>query len=198
MDPSIRITIKPDYLSWDTIHDVIWASHKENRDNGVIMSYPSLSGDKIKQKLGEDGKMLVALNTRDELVGTAAIIPKESTLWFGRFIFAYCCFAAILPEYNGKGIYKEMCRVQEEMAKEMGLSMMLFDTHEKNFHNLDNSVKAGYRFVDMKYYNDHYNVVMVKWLNGCPYSRFRCSLNFLIRRIIVHIRTNTKCVIKLS
>ena len=189
MDKSIRILVKPDYVSWDDIHDVIWKSHEENRKNGVIMRYPSLPGSEIEKKIGADGKMLVALTEDGKLVGTAAMMQKKAKLWFGENDFAYCCFASILPEYNGKGIYKEMCRLQEEMARGEGLNMMMFDTHEKNARNLGHSVKAGYRFVDLKFYRDHYNVVMVKWLDGCPYSRFWCSMNYRLRRVVVKIRS---------
>ena len=162
------------------------------------MRYPSLSGVEIEKKLGAEGRMLVAMNEHNELVGTAAIIPKETTLWFGKHEFAYCCFAAVLPEYNGKGVYKEMCRIQEDMERNMGLHMMLFDTHEKNVHNISNSIKAGYRAVDIKHYDNHYNVVMVKWLDGCPYSPLQCRIHFLKRQVIVHFHTFLKCALMLS
>lgn len=152
------------------------------------MRYPSLTGSEIEKKLGSEGKMLVALTEEGKLVGTAAMIPKKAKLWFGEHSFAYCCFASILQEYNGEGIYKEMCRLQEEMAREAGLNMMLFDTHENNSRNIDHSLKAGYRFVDLKFYRDHFNVVMVKWLDGCPFSDFKCKYKYLIRVIIIRVK----------
>ena len=186
--------LKPESLSWDTIHEVIWASHEENRINGVNMKYPSLPGDEIKNRVGPDGKMLVAMTNNGELVGTAAMVPKEASFWFGRHRFAYCCFASILPKYNGMGIYKKMCRIQEQIARNEGLDMMLFDTHEKNARNLGHAVKAGYRFVDYKYYKVHFNVVMVKWLNGCPYSLFRCRLAFFSRKVyqVIRVKWNNR------
>ncbi len=177
--------LKPESLSWDAIHEVIWASHEENRKNGVNMRYPSLPGSEIQKRVEPEGKMLVAMTDEGKLVGTAAMIPKEVSVWFGKHRFAYCCFASILPEYNGMGIYKEMCRIQEELAREAGLEMMLFDTHEKNARNLGHAVKAGYRFVGLKHYKDHFNVVMVKWLNGCPYSHFNCWLHYRWNRFVV-------------
>ena len=192
LDSSIKIMLKPESVSWDAIHEVIWASHEENRRNGVKMRYPSLPGPEIEKRVEPDGKMLVAMTDEGKLIGTAAMIPKDVALWFGKHRFAYCCFASILPEYNGKGIYKEMCRIQEELAQEAGLEMMLFDTHEKNTRNLTHSVKAGYRCVDVKHYGDHFNVVMVKWLNGCPYSEFRCKIEFIIRRVYRTMRIKLK------
>lgn len=146
------------------------------------MKYPSLPGKEIEKKLGAEGKMLVALSDDGKLVGTAAMMPKKAKFWFGEHVFAYCCFASILPEFNGKGIYKEMCRLQEVMAREAGLNIMMFDTHEKNSRNLGHSIKAGYKFVDYKFYRNHYNVVMVKWLDGCPYSSLRCVLTYSIKK----------------
>lgn len=188
MDNDICIIEKPDWITWDSIHDVIWESHAENRRNGVVMRYPSLPGDEIKEKLGKDGTMLVAIDKEGVLVGTAAMMPKNITVWFGKHVFAYCCFASILPQYNGKGIYKEMCHVQEMMAAERGIDKMLFDTHEKNVQIIRHAIRAGYKFVDFKYYKDHYNVVLVKWLDGCPYSDLRCKFEFMLRKVFVSVK----------
>ena len=196
MDSSIRICLKPESISWDEIHEVIWQSHEENRQNGVVMRYPSLPGDEIQKRIGVDGRMLVALTEEGKLIGTGAVLPKRATLWFGTDTFAYCCFASILPMYAGKGIYKEMCRRQEEIAREMGLDKMLFDTHEKNARNLGHSVKAGYKFVGLKYYWDHFNVVMVKWLDGCPYSDFRCAFHYHLRSAFVRCRVRMSRMLK--
>ena len=183
MDSSIHIVEKPDWLSWDTIHQVIWDSHAENRKKGITMRNPSLPGEQIKNKLGDSGKMLVAITDEKKLVGTAAVMPKELKVWFGRHVFAYCCFAAILPKYNGKGIYKEMCRQQEDMAREMGLDKMIFDTHENNTRIINHALKAGYQFVNYRFYRDHYNVVLVKWLNGCPYPGYYCRIRYVLSKI---------------
>lgn len=196
MDASIKILPKPESVSWDDIHEVIWQSHEENRRNGVVMRYPSLPGDEIRKRVGEEGTMLVAMTEDGKLVGTGAVYPKEASLWFGTHRFAYCCFASILPEYAGKGIYKEMCRQQEEIARREGLDMMLFDTHEKNARNLGHSLKAGYRYVGLKFYRDHYNVVMVKWLNGCPYSDFRCAFHYRFQSALVRCRTAVHKLLK--
>lgn len=183
----IQIVEKPDWVSWDEIHDVLWAAHAENRNNGVVMRYPSLTGEEIRQKVEGNGKMLCAF-VDGKLVGTAAIITKKAYFWCGHGDYAYVCFASVLPEYNGKGIYKSLDISREELARSMGLDKMLGDTHEKNIHRLKIAEKAGYRFVDIKFYKDHFNVEMVKWLNGCPYSVSRCNYEFVKRKCIAKIR----------
>lgn len=183
----IQIVEKPEWVSWDDIHNVLWTAHADNRNKGVVMRYPSLSGEEIRLKIEGHGKMLVALD-ETKVVGTAAIIVKGAKYWCGKGNYAYICFASVLPEYNGKGIYKALDIKREEIALSMGLERMLGDTHENNTHRLVIAKKAGYRFVDYKPYGDHFNVVMVKWLNGCPYSSFRCEVAFHMRKWSVKTR----------
>lgn len=194
-DICIQIIEKPVWVSWDEIHDVLWKAHADNRNNGVVMRYPSLSGEEICQKIEGNGKMLCAI-ADGKVVGTAAIIVKSSHLWCGKGNYAYCCFASVLPEYNGKGIYKALDLKREELALTLQLTRMLGDTHENNKHRLDIAKKAGYKFVDYKYYKNHYNVVMVKWLNGCPYTEFRCKFEFLKRKLQVKIKQTTKSILR--
>lgn len=190
MASSIRIIEKPDWISWDEIHQVIWDSHAQNRKNGIVMRYPSLPGDKIRDKIGEQGIMLVALTEDDRLVGTAAFFPKAIRTWFGKYTYAYCCFAAVLPAFSGRGIYKALCARQEELARDMGIDKMYFDTHEKNKRMIKNAAKAGYRHVDLQFYSDHFNVAMVKWLTGCPYPDLKCRIEYHSKALKVRIKNS--------
>lgn len=195
MNQNIQIIEKPEWVSWDEIHNVLWKAHEKNRQNGIIMAFPALPGEKIREKIEGHGKMLVALDG-EKVVGTAALAIKQYSLWCGKGSYAYCCFASVLPEYNGKGIYKALDLKREELALTLQLTRMLGDTHENNKHRLDIAKKAGYKFVDYKYYKNHYNVVMVKWLNGCPYSEFRCKIEFHKRKLKVKIKQATKSILR--
>ena len=180
----IQIVEKPEWVSWEDIHNVLWVSHSENRRKGIVMRFPSLSCDVIKRIVERNGKMLVAIDD-NKVVGTAAIKVRNENMWCGKGKYAYMCFASVLPEYNGKGVFKALDSKREEIALSLGLNKMLADTHEKNTRRLEIAKKAGYRFVDYKFYRDHYNVVMVKWLDGCPYSEFRCRVEFTKSKIAV-------------
>jgi GNAT superfamily N-acetyltransferase len=195
MNQNIQIIEKPEWVSWDEIHNVLWKAHEKNRQNGIIMALPTLPGNLIREKIEGHGKMFVALDG-EKVVGTAALAIKQYSLWCGKGSYAYCCFASVLPEYNGKGIYKALDLRREELALSMGLVSMIGDTHENNQHRLDIAKKAGYKFVDYKYYKNHYNVVMVKWLNGCPYSEFRCKIEFHKRKLKVKIKQATKSILR--
>lgn len=183
MENKIRIIEKPDWVSWDEIHEVLWDAHENNRSKGMNMAFPSLPGNEIRRKIENGkGKMLLAIDER-RVIGTAGIIVKHANLWCGNDDYAYCCFASVLPSYNGMGIYRRLNLEREKIALEMGLDKMMFDTHEHNERKINVDKKVGFKLVDLTIWKDHYNVVMVKWLNGCPYSDRYCNIQFLIRKL---------------
>lgn len=183
MNNNIQILEKPNGVSWDEIHDVLWKAHAENRERGLNMAFPALPGDKIRDNLEKNqGKMFVALNENNELIATAAIKRKRANLWCGKGDYAYLCFASILPEYRGNGLYKSLYQIREKEAQKMGLCRILFDTHEHNQRVIDINARHGFKLVDLTVWKDHYNVVMVKWLDGCPYSDWHCKGQFLIHK----------------
>jgi len=76
MSDRFQIIEKPDWVSWDEIHDVLWKAHAQNREKGVIMAYPSLTGDEIKRRVENNGKMFIALDGQN-VIGTLALIIKK-------------------------------------------------------------------------------------------------------------------------
>jgi GNAT superfamily N-acetyltransferase len=175
---------KPEWISWDSIHEVIWEAHAENRAKGIVMLFPSLAGDEIREKVEGKGKMIVALEG-DTLVGTAAIIYRNQSLWCGGGKYAHCCFDAVCPEYKGRGIYKRLCLYREEIARADGVSRMSLDTHERNKREIDMVLRNGFIKVSYKNCKDHFNVMFVKWLDGCPYSRIWCAVRYYWRKLLV-------------
>ncbi len=189
MTTDIQIVVKPDTVSWDAIHEVLWKAHSANRERGVTMRYPSLTGDEIRSRIEGKGRMFCAL-LDDKLVGVAAVVPKETRLWFDRqpTVYAYLCFAGVLSEYAGQGIYRALLSAREQAGLEMGFDRILFDTHEANTRLLALNRENGYRAVDYRFYHDHFNVMMVKWLNGCPSADLRLKCGYALRRFLVRIR----------
>lgn len=186
MCESIQIIEKPDWISWDEIHNVLWNAHAENRKKGVVMRFPSLPGDEIRKFIEGRGKLFCAI-ADGKVVGTGAIVIKKVWLWFTKYPeeFCYLYFASVLPEYMGKGIYKQINVHREQVCREMGINRLLFDTHEKNTHIQNVLKKNGFKPVDYKFYLDHYNIVMIKWLDGCPYSEHRLKYEFFKRKLKV-------------
>lgn len=190
-DTDLHIIEKPEWVSWDEIHDVLWKAHAENLEKGMIMTLPSLPGEQIREKIKAGrGKMFVALDDR-KVVATAAVMVKNSNLWCGKGEYAYFCFASILPEYRGRGLYKQLYIYREREAINMGIRRILFDTHEHNRHTL--AINEKNHFVPVRYFHvknhDHYSIVMVKWLDGCPYPNYYCRLKFYQSKVRTLLRS---------
>ena len=72
MGNSIQVVEKPDWVSWDDIKQCLYEAHSVNRSKGINMAHYQWPAEKIKESLGENGFMLVALDG-NKLVGTAGI-----------------------------------------------------------------------------------------------------------------------------
>ena len=181
---SITVVEKPDWVLWEDIQQCLYDAHSVNRANGINMSHYQWSVEKIKETIGEKGVTLVALDDK-KVVGTASFGEKYGHFWYANGRYAYLCFAGILPEYNGRGIYKALCEKREEIAKSLGYSIMVLDTHYFNRRLQRISADNGFRFV--RFFRastkDHYSVVMAKWLDGCPYSKFYCHWKYEVCKI---------------
>ena len=184
MIENIQIIEKPDRVSWDEIHEVLAKAHESNRAHGINMRKPSLPGSEIKNEVGKDGIMLVAIH-EDKIIGTAALLFKSKHTWYNSGSYGYMCFAGVLPEYRGTGTYRLLSEERERIARNKNLSGLYIDTHNRNTHLIDIALKNGFRKVDVKVCKDHWNIVLFKWLNGCPYSDFKCQIEFYIRKSLM-------------
>jgi GNAT superfamily N-acetyltransferase len=188
MSSDIKIIEKPNRISWDEIHEVLWESHAGNRQKGIIMAFPSLPGGEIRKKIGNSGKMFVAMDG-EKVVGTYAVIVKShSKLWFIRCNYGYLCFISILPDYRGNGVYKLLTETCESYASQKGLSVLMFDTNERNLKIQGLKKKEGFMLVSYKACKDHYNVIMAKWFNDCPYPLWYIKLRFQLSKLYVKAR----------
>lgn len=191
MEQGIQIVKKPDWVSWDDIHVILNKAHEKNRRRGIKMRKASLSGEKIKEELGDSGVMFVAMDI-DSVVGTAALVPRSGNSWYNNGPYGYMCFASVLPEYSGKGIYKALCVQRESMAKSLGLNKLYVDTHKNNKKLIQICLKNGYKKVGIRVFPDHQNVVLFKWLDGCPYSTFRCWFEYYKRIVSFLLKSKVK------
>lgn len=185
MNDKIQIIEKPEWVSWDDVHKVLWKAHEANRSNGMNMAHAAFSGKEIEDYLGPDGKMFVAV-CDDEVVGVAAYKEKDAKFWYGAGQYAYCCFAAVLPEYAGQGVYRQLVELREKTALAQGIDKMMFNTHPKNSRVIGIALKNGYKMVSYASDGNASWVYLVKWLNGAPYSD--CRLNSMFG-VIKGLRT---------
>lgn len=168
----IKIVEKPDWISWDDIHELLLQAHKRNIEKGIVLKYAQMPGDWIREKLGDEGCCWVALDG-DKPVGTTSVTYFQGKSWWnkGKKV-AHGCFTGILREYQGIGLMEELNAKKYEHEKAHGADMNEGDTAETNKTVLKVFGKEGYKVV--AYFapknSDHYSVRIVKWLNGCPFS----------------------------
>ena len=186
-DLGIKIQEKPEWVSWDEIHNVIWKAHENNRSKGVLMSYPSLSGDEIKDKIGKGGKLFTALDG-DKVVGTLALSKKKGKRWYCSGDYGYLCFGAVLSEYSGKGIYRSLYQLAETTAIQMGLTILTRSTNEHNARMLKITKQEGYYFVGYMACKDHFDIVRAKWLDSCPFPAWYIKMRFLLSKLYLKTR----------
>ncbi len=187
-DTNIQIIEKPDWVSWEDIKQCLYEAHSVNRAKDINMTHYQWPAEKIREFVGEKGFMLVALDG-NKLVGTAGIAEKFGKMWYANGRYAYECYAGVLPDYAGKGIFKHLEIKREELAMQRGYEILLGDTHSKNIHRQKIATKNGFRLVRFFRASDHYSVVMVKWLNGCPYSKFYCWMKFQQSKVKTLLRS---------
>lgn len=189
MNKDIQIIEKPDWVSWDDIKQCLYTAHATNRANGINMAHYQWPAEQIKESLGKNGVMLVAIDDKI-VVGTAAIAEKERNTWYINGRYAYMCFASVLPDYNGQGIYKALIKKREEIARALDYNVLYIDTHYKNEKIINISKKNGYKLV--RFFRssgkDHYSVSMVKWLNKCPFSEDFIQKKYRISKILTKIQ----------
>lgn len=186
---SFHIIEKPQSISWDTIHETLWNAHAQNRQRGVIMSFPSLSGELLREKVENgNGAIWVAI-CDDIVVGTAAYTIQKSKYWFHNGQYFYNCLDCVLPKYSGLGIYRSLSSIREEIRKQTGHKLVVLETHERNDNVISLQIKNGFQKVVYKKCSDHNNVVMAKWEEGtCPFSRFQIKSHYLWSYMKVQFR----------
>ena len=79
----IKVMPKPDWVSWDDIHELLMAAHKRNIEKGMTMNTTTMSGEDLKKHLGEEGRCFVAF-CGDQLVGTTSVAISIGKKWYDK------------------------------------------------------------------------------------------------------------------
>lgn len=175
----ISVKVRPETVSWEEISQVLRKAHRDNMQRGVHMTYPNLPPKQLWEKTeGRGGTLFVAIDG-DCVVGTAAVVRIEKAIWCWNGAYAYCFLDAVLPDYTGQGVFKQLAQVQEQWAREAGISHLLLDTNVRNRHMLRVCRKSGWHAVDYRIHKGYSSVMLVKWLDGCPFSRLYCLFMYL-------------------
>lgn len=173
----IKIIEKPESVSWETIRDVLQQAHQVHFDAGLVMYTTTLTAEQLETRIKKNGVCYVAMDG-DQVVGTGSIRIMDFHRWYCNGSAAEFTMLGVLPSYQGRHIGTELTKAREEEVKRRGIGTICFDTAERNTRKIQMSLKDQYRLVDYRFRNGHYSIVMVKWLEKSPFSKFYCKMRF--------------------
>lgn len=185
----IRIVEKPETLSYDAIHELLYAAHAVNRARGFVMRTAQLSGEELEKRIGRDGKCWVAFDG-DKPVGTLSIRIVSRNAWYARGKVPDYMLAAVLPEYSGRHINSMLAAKAFEYAAARGYTVMELDTADNNDRAIGIYRHQGFRPVGYSAPKglDHYSVIMAKWLVRRPLAEGISGLMFRAKRLYTRSR----------
>ena len=187
--PEIRVIEKPDTLSYELIRDVIHQAHKAHIEKGIIMKITTFSAEELEERIvRNNGKCFIATEN-ERVVGTVSYIIKHLNHWYKSGDAAELTMIGILPNYQGKRIFSMLYKKLEEEIRKKGYTTICCDTPVNNIHAQQLYTKAGFTYVD--YFaspSNHYSVEMLKWLNGCPFSKAYCVFRYNLKKLYSIIR----------
>lgn len=185
----IKYMLKPEWVSWDSVQECQRKAHEAtNNTKGFHMFVQDISGDALGQYMDKNGQCFIALKG-DKVVGMCGVKYMKGKKWWSRGKkVAYHTIDAIIPEYQGTDVYFELQDLRMKYVLESGADMIQSNTAEKN----TNIRKIGKvkKFKEVQFSAtsknvDYYSVIMVKWLNGCPYSDRFIKFMFELSKVVV-------------
>ena len=177
---------KPEWVKGDAIKECLIKAHEPNRAKGIVMQNQFMSAEEFDVYL-KNAYCFVALKD-NRVIGTMVFkILKCNKWWAKGQDVIYNCMDAICPEYQGTDVYLELRSLREKYIKKTGLRIIQSLTAENNYLIQKISAKMGgklVRFVASSE-TDYYSVVMVRWLDGCPFSDRYCNFRYKLSEFIV-------------
>ncbi len=175
--------------TYDEIHDVLYQAHENNRKKGIVYQSSLLSGDELRKKIG-DGITYVAIKD-DRVVGTGSVSMRVGKYWYDKGLtVAHFCFDAVLTDYQGQGIMKQIDAVKYAYAASRGAQIVRSGTSEKNIIQRERYKRDGFTPVDylVSRGNNFYSVMYAKWLDdSVSQNKLKCWLHMWRSRIRVRI-----------
>ena len=185
---NVVVVAKPEWVSWDTISNVLHKAHIHNKENGFIQNTVKITGEEIEKKV-RSGQCFVAMDG-DNVVGTLSVAHKNKKAWFFHGRALYYMLLGILPEYQGKGIYSKLIAAREEYTKANYFEVTYMYTAEKNLKMQQLAQKEGFRLVSYSVFpkTDYYSVELAKWHGKCPFPEWYCNMRFQMSKFFMKLR----------
>lgn len=185
----ISILEKPEWITYDDIHNLLWKANELNRETGFILKTSEMSGEELEKRIGSDGKCFVALDDQT-LVGTLSVRVIERNAWYYNGKALDYILAGTHPEYQGKHINTMLSEKAFKYAEDKKYELIELDTAIDNQHAIKIYKHLGFIPVDFlaKKNLDHYSIVMAKPLGEFYINRYKASLLYQLKRIAIICR----------
>ena len=185
----IKYMLKPDWVTGADIKTCLMKAHEPNRAKGIVMQNQFMTSEELDEYL-KDIYCFVALKEKDVIGVMSFKIIRCNQWWAKGQNVIYNCLDAIIPEYKGSDVYFELRGLREKYIKETGLKLIQFATEENNIIVQKICAKRGGKMVKFvaSPKTNYYSVVMVKWLDNCPFSdkyiNFRFKLSKFLTKLV--------------
>lgn len=186
---AIKVIEKPKSVSYNIIHDVLYKAHEANRvENKFTIKTAQMSGEELEEHVGPEGKCYIALDG-EKVVGTLSNRVTKVKHWCAEGEVIELAMIGVLPEYRGMHIFPMLYDEAFKDVQNRKIKYIEIRTADKNLTMQRLGEHNGFKCIDFNTVGkDHYTVVMLKWLDKCPYPDVFIKLRYLIKKFYVKIR----------
>ena len=177
---------KPEWVTWDDIHECLYKAHSVNRKKGFSMTNVGLSGEELKKKVGS-GHCFIALEGK-RVVGVACLKIFKPNRWWTKKEVAYTFLDGIIPEYRGTDVFFGLEKIRNKFISDAGVRIRQCNTAEQNKTVIKLCTRGGYKIVQYSATGkgaDYYSVIMVLWEDGCPYGDWFVNFMFKLSKFFI-------------
>ena len=193
MSNEIIVVEKTDCISWNDIHEVLWAAHETTRQMGIYYPTSEMTGDELEEFIrARNGRCYVAMDG-DKVVGTVSCYVENVHTRLFRGKFLSLALSGIIPQYKGKQIFSKLYNVCYNYAKSAGLKGMIYGTAEKNY-----TMRRIFENKGFVYYRCSYNKKKKRFVVGgiycfdkLPHGKTYYALIFKLKQMLAHVRYTT-------
>lgn len=185
----IKVIPKPDWVSWEDIHQLLLKANITNEKRGFSVAGLTCTPEELEKQM-ENGMCVVALHG-DKLVGVSACSFNCVQRWYNKKEKSARKFiTGILKSYQGCGVLGEIDKVLDSYIKNSGCGFIVASTAVMNTAVRKKAQLSGYKELTYISFPDtlYYSVIFGKWLNKCPFSDRYIKFRFWLSKIYTKTR----------
>ncbi|MCF0111659.1 MAG: GNAT family N-acetyltransferase [Erysipelotrichaceae bacterium] len=166
---TIRVVQKPENVPLQDLLDVMHKAHDAAKTDKL--NFPVLTLEKLS-KLVDTGSVCFVAMDEDTVVGTIVCEPQIIDKWYAKGNVMAWRGIAVLPEYKGHHIARQLYDAAVEYAKTQNVEICYMTMSEFNEHHLHVATKYGFQLVEYVTHRKlaHSSNRVAYWIHGCPFT----------------------------